>query len=121
MGVLKLVLCAEPQAAPQSSSHRAWVLDELRKLPTFPCAISDKSPLTPHGHLDARRGRDCSGNPLTGVAMGAVSKLSCLDVDPEGLSWLAQQSLPKTRTYRTRRNGFHFFFLHVPGLRCSTS
>jgi hypothetical protein len=98
-----------------------WVREELRRLPTFPCAIADKSPLTPHGHLDARRGRDCSGDPLTGVACGEASKFDVLDVDPDGMSWLAQQSLFETRTHRTRRGGYHFLFHHVPGLRCSTS
>jgi hypothetical protein len=64
--------------------------------------------------------------PLIGVATGAMSGISVLDIDVAHQSaitwWLQyQHALPVTRTYRTRRGGLHLYFVHRPGLKCATN
>ena len=92
----------------------------LNSLPHFPCA-HDKTPLTAHGFYDAQRDCDHSSWPLVGVRTGATSGIDVLDVDPEGMAWLAQNEgrLPLTRRHRTQR-GLHLLFAHASGLRSST-
>ena len=92
----------------------------LADLPRFPCRADDKSPLTEHGFHDARVDADHSAWPLVGEATGAVSGIDVLDIDPEGLPWLAENEhrLPETRRHRTRR-GVHLLFRHAEGLRKS--
>jgi hypothetical protein len=57
--------------------------------------------------------------PLCAIVSGAANGIDCLDVDPEGMDWLARQRLPVTRVHHTRRAGRHVFFAHADGLRCS--
>jgi hypothetical protein len=91
----------------------------LKTLPIFPCA-ANKKPLTPNGFYDTAIGVDYSGWPLVGVRTGAASSLDVLDVDPEGLAWLAENEarLPTTRRHRTQR-GVHLLFQHAEGLKKS--
>jgi hypothetical protein len=99
-----------------------------RVLPGFPCG-TDKRPLTPHGFQNAtadplRFAHLFFGHPgsLVGVATGEISGVDILDVDPDGLSWLAANELrlPPTRRHETRR-GVHVLFRHASGLKGSTS
>src|SRR5262245_53106968 len=91
----------------------------LKTLPIFPCA-ANKKPLTSKGFHDAAIGLDPSGWPLVGVRTGAASAIDVLDVDPEGIPWLAQNEhrLPVTRRHRTQR-GVHLLFRHAEGLKKS--
>jgi hypothetical protein len=91
----------------------------LSGLPIFPCA-ANKSPLTPNGFYNAAIGVDPSSWPLVGLRTGATSDLDVLDVDPDGLAWLAanEHRLPTTRRHRTQR-GVHLLFKHADGLRNS--
>ena len=101
-------------------------------LPCFPCNAT-KKPATPRGFKDAANDEEaakelwnlCRGAPLIGVPTGEVSGLDVLDIDPRhgGSFWFAEfeSRLPRTRVHRTRSGGFHIFFQHLSGLRCSTS
>jgi Bifunctional DNA primase/polymerase, N-terminal len=91
----------------------------LTTLPRFPCA-NDKHPLI-RWTKGARSDVDDTNWPLIGIPTGSVSGFDCLDVDVEGLRWLAQVKLPPTRTHSTRSGGRHLLFKHVEGLRCSAS
>jgi hypothetical protein len=58
---------------------------------------------------------------LIGVVTGARSGVSVLDVDPHheeaGRWWRANhQRVPATRTFRSRRGGFHLYFQHRNGI-----
>jgi hypothetical protein len=98
----------------------------------FPC-YANKKPATPRGFKDAANDEEVAHElwklspeaPLIGVPTGELSGLDVLDIDPRhgGSFWLAEfeSRLPRTRVHRTRSGGFHFFFRHLPGLRCSTS
>lgn len=94
----------------------------------FTC-LANKAPATPQGFKDAVSNREAAEvlwrrhpGPLTGIATGAPSGIAVLDVDPDGLDWLRQNArrLPPTKTVKTRRGGFHLWFKHKPGLRCSS-
>src|SRR5437763_1799333 len=90
----------------------------------------DKNPATLHGFKDATADPELIAKlwrrwpgPLIGVATGAASGISVLDVDIKGdeaRGWWRQneQRLPLTRTYRTRGGGLHLVFRHVPGILC---
>jgi hypothetical protein len=102
-------------------------------LPCFPCR-NDKSPATPHGHLDAMADpvalralfRRYPG-PLVGVRTGEASELDVLDVDTakhhEAVAWFAahQRRLPATRMHQTASGGLHLVLRHSPGVRNSQS
>jgi hypothetical protein len=98
-------------------------------LPCFPCHLN-KKPATPHGYKDATSNRETVTElwmrypaPLIGVPTGELSGLDVLDIDQRhsGDSWLQQRRarLPTTRVHQTRSGGFHLFFQHESGLRCS--
>jgi Bifunctional DNA primase/polymerase, N-terminal len=87
----------------------------LGDLPVFPCNTR-KQPLVKGGYKAARRIEPPKHWPLTAVPTGSVSGFDCVDVDPEGLEWLAANPLPATRAHRTRRGGWHFLFRAVDGL-----
>jgi hypothetical protein len=91
----------------------------IETLPRFPCR-EDKTPLTRWTN-GARADVDDSEWPLVGVPNGAVSGFDALDIDREGLNWLASviERLPKTRVHETRSGGRHLFWRHAEGLRCS--
>jgi hypothetical protein len=95
----------------------------------FPCH-SDKTPATPHGYKDASSVRETVQElwryypgPLIGIPTGKMSGFDVLDIDPQhgGDKWFAKHKslLPPTRVHQTRRGGFHLFFQHERGLRCS--
>ncbi len=99
-------------------------------LDVFPVG-RDKAPRCPRGYLAA------SSDPATienlhlhygfiliGVATGARSGWSALDIDaPAGLPWWEENRprIPATRTHRTRSAGLHLWFRHMPGLRSSVA
>jgi hypothetical protein len=63
--------------------------------------------------------------PLVGVATGAVSGISVLDVDQkhhEAWEWWQRNyhRLLPTRTYGTRSGGLHLYFRHLDGVICTT-
>ncbi len=104
-------------------------LNMRTRWPLFPCNRR-KRPTTLHGFHDAagtpggiaRLWREHPG-PLVGLATGAVSGVSVLDIDAkhaEALEWLEQQraALPPTLTVKTRSGGQHWFYRHTEGLKC---
>jgi len=99
-------------------------------LPCFPCH-ADKTPATPSGYKNATTDRKSVAElwrrypaPLIGVPTGENSGLDVLDIDPRhgGDRWFSEHKarLPITRVHRTRSGGFHLFFRHESGVRCST-
>jgi len=102
--------------------------------PVFPCG-ADKRPLIAGGFLKAsldplqiRTWWATWPSALVGVATGAISGFDVLDIDVKdgqpGLASLAKLvethgSLPATMVAETRSGGFHYFFKHVEGARCS--
>jgi Bifunctional DNA primase/polymerase, N-terminal len=89
---------------------------ELGDLPVFPCSL-DKRPLSAGGFKAAKQIEPQGFWPLVGVPTGATSGFDVLDIDPDGLTWLAEYPL-RTRKHRTPR-GFHLLFRHSEGVRCS--
>ena len=89
----------------------------IAALESFPCR-DDKRPLTQQGFYDASLGIEWN-SPLVGVPTGAVNGFDVLDVDLQGLTWLASQAIPLTRTHETRSGGKHLLFKHAEGLRNS--
>jgi hypothetical protein len=87
----------------------------LGDLPCFPCSL-DKRPLIASGFKAVQRIEPPDFWPLVGVPTGAASGFDVLDVDPDGLGWLADHPL-QTRKHRTPR-GFHLLF-RAAGVRCS--
>jgi hypothetical protein len=99
-------------------------------LPCFPCN-ADKRPVTPRGFKDATSDRKTLRElwrrypgPLIGIPTGEMSRLDVVDIDPRhgGDYWFVEHKarLPATRVHQTRGGGFHLFFQHESGLRCST-
>lgn len=97
----------------------------------FPCR-HDKAPACPEGFKAASTDPDATTAlfrryraPLIGVATGAVSGFSVLDLDlgKGGDAWWAasRERLPPTRTHETRSGGLHLLFRHVPVLRNTAS
>jgi hypothetical protein len=109
----------------------------------FP-VLENKAPATPNGFLDAEGQLDaianlwqCHPGPFIGVATGAKSGVSVLDVDSG--SWAADEKpaiiekheaarwwwrknasrIPPTRIYGTRSGGLHVVFQHRPGVACT--
>ena len=102
----------------------------------FPCGAT-KMPTRPkseggNGYKDASSDPDCIAwlwrhwpGELIGLATGAVSGWSVLDVDqkhaPARAWWRANRSsLLPTRTYESRSGGLHLYFQHVVGVTCTT-
>ncbi len=96
-------------------------------LPSFPCNPTTKSPFTEHGHKNATTNigefRRLARNQdfLYGVPTGKTTGLNILDIDPAAFEWERTQPIPSTRAHKTRREGTHYLFNNVPGLRNSTS
>lgn len=101
----------------------------FRDLPRFPC-YPDKRPACGDWPKDA------SANPaqvaamwngrvglLIAVPTGPPSGLAVLDVDLDGMEWLAvhRERLPPTREHVTRSGGRHLVYRHREGLRNSQS
>ena len=93
----------------------------------FPCK-PDKTPATGHGFKDAALEPDAIAalwrrhpGDLIGVATGAASGISVLDLDAkhdEARAWWVQHQhrIPATRRYRTRSGGMHIYFRHQGGI-----
>jgi hypothetical protein len=88
----------------------------LGDLPCFPCAL-EKTPLIKAWNKNAQRIEPPNHWPLVGVPTGI--SFSVLDIDLDGLSWLASANLPPTRIHITRSGGQHLLFRHRQGLRTS--
>jgi hypothetical protein len=98
----------------------------------FPCHI-DKRPACPHGFHDASTDwadvvRLWMEHPgvLVGVATGAPSQISVLDIDAkhrEAQEWWAanRTRLLPTRVHRTRSGGLHLVYGDYAGLKCSAA
>jgi hypothetical protein len=101
----------------------------------FPCG-ANKHPTRPaaeggEGCKDATTDPECIAwmwrnwpGPLVGIATGAASGISVLDVDrkhPVGIAWWREHCvrLLPTRAYETKSGGLHLYFLHVDGVRNS--
>jgi hypothetical protein len=111
-----------------SALHQALELAE-RGYRSFPCRES-KAPACPHGFKEATDDSDelrrlwrRHPGPLIGVATGAASGITVVDVDPPGLLWLKERQchIPDTRAHYTRRGGRHLLFLHRESIRNSAS
>ena len=98
-----------------------------RGLAAFPCR-HDKAPACPQGFKAASTDPIATADlfrrypaPLVGVATGAVSSFSVLDLDlgKGGDAWWTanRERLPPTRTHETRNGGLHLLFRHAPALR----
>src|SRR5262249_1426744 len=92
------------------------IVPGLGNLPIFPCN-HDKTPLIKAWQKNAERIEPLDHWPLVGVPTGVA--FSVLDIDVDGLSWLASAALPLTRTHATRSGGQHHLLSHREGLRCS--
>jgi AAA domain/Bifunctional DNA primase/polymerase, N-terminal len=97
--------------------------------PVFPC-LPTKRPATAHGFKDATRDAATitvlfaeTAGTLLAVPTGEASGFDVLDIDPRhgGLDWEHIARLPNTHTTRTLNGGFHYRFLHAPGVRNSAS
>ena len=87
----------------------------------------DKAPASPHGSRDASTDPDEITRlwrqwpaPLIGVATGAASGVSILDLDlkyPSSVRWWRAhcELIPRTLTYRTRSGGLHLYFADPAG------
>jgi hypothetical protein len=96
----------------------------------FPCR-HDKCPACPHGFKDAVLDRDQVEDlwrrfpgELVGVATGAVSGVSVVDIDkkhPDAHQWWSENRsrLLPARVHRTRSGGLHLLYRHRDGLRNS--
>ena len=93
----------------------------------FPCR-EDKRPACPHGFKDASKDADGIAalwlrypGPLIGIAAGAVSGISVLDIDAERQAqawWRAHHArLLPTRCFATRSGGLHLNFQHREGVK----
>ena len=117
-----------PDSIPSASGPRSTALVEAaaflaQQWPVFPCR-ADKRPATARGFYDASREeaavRAMFAAPeaaLIGVPTGRASGMFAVDVDPEGLPWLAanEYRLPSTRRHETRRGGQHLLYKFPAG------
>jgi hypothetical protein len=126
---------AEYHSSPpqRTTKHRA-ALRYSRKVPVFPCK-RDKTPYTPHGHLDATTdqsrinaywNRQPDANPA--MPTGQRSGVFVLDVDLEAwgagsLDALEEQygKLPDTYTVKTGGGGLHYYFRFPSGVEIRNS
>jgi RecA-family ATPase len=121
----------------QSTLQAALSLAEEYGLPVLPCRRIDevidgrryraKSPLTPHGYKNASTSIDQivewwtqRPDALIGVPTGAASNLFCIDVDPPGADWYANNfnRLNAGRIHTTPRG--HHLLYRASGLGCTT-
>jgi Bifunctional DNA primase/polymerase, N-terminal len=79
----------------------------LGDLSCFPCAL-DKRPLIKAWNKNAQGIEPPNHWPLVGVPTGI--NFSVLDIDLDGLPWLASAALPPTRIHITRSGGQHLLF-----------
>ena len=104
--------------------------------PVFPCEHEKKRPAWSK-HEGGNGFHDATLDPaeierlfahpragLIGIPTGSASGTSVLDLDVDhalACAWFHkyQRYIPKTRSYRTRRGGLHFYFNHRDGVRNS--
>jgi hypothetical protein len=98
----------------------------------FPCR-QNKRPSTPNGFKAAETDSEAIGalwhrypGELVGVATGAMSGVSVLDIDAKhntARKWWAEhrERLLPSRVHRTRSGGLHVLYRHRTGLTCSVS
>jgi hypothetical protein len=89
---------------------------------------ADKRPQTRNGFKGAMPWRRVPKDwPRVGVPTGADNGVDIVDVDTKNGAkgadwfWANFESLPKTRMQVTESSGYHVFFRHAEGMRCSTS
>lgn len=101
-------------------------------VPVFPLNAK-KEPVCAGGHTAATKNPDkirelfaTDAAVLVGVPTGAVSGFDVLDIDayePAGAEWLKENAFKiptAARIQKTGSGGWHVFFRHHEGLRCST-
>jgi hypothetical protein len=93
------------------------LVEGLGDLACFPCS-SSKKPLMTKWQKRAQRIEPSPHWPRVGVLTGEVNGFDILDLEEQGLVWLASANLPPTRIHITPR-GKHFFFLSADNLRGS--
>lgn len=125
------VCVASPRFDAAEACQLAMNLGKNCGYSVFPCC-ENKRPACPHGFKDgSKEADDIAGlwkrwpGPLIGVATGAVSGISALDIDlkhDEARAWWRPQAtrLAATRAYRTRSGGVHLYFTHKDGIRCAS-
>lgn len=97
--------------------------------PVFPC-LANKRPAIKGGHgfhdasTEPERITELFVGPsatLIGIPTGEASGFDVLDIDinTRGMDWEYIASLPATHVTRTRSGGFHYRFIHAPGVRNS--
>jgi hypothetical protein len=90
----------------------------------FPCS-ADKRPLTTRGFkdaLEAEFARSIYGDPPSwGAPTGAVNGFWVVDVDPEGLPWLAanEHRIGQPVRIPTPRGGWHLLYAYTQPVRSS--
>ena len=108
----------QPDRGPRSNGLAEAAAFLAQHWPVFPCR-SDKRPATARGFYDASRDEAQvramfaqADAALIGVPTGRASDLLVIDVDPDGLAWLAanEHRIPVTRRHETRRGGQHLLF-----------
>ena len=108
----------QPDRGPRSNALAEAAAFLAQHWPVFPCR-SDKRPATARGFYDASRDEAQvramfaqADAALIGVPTGHASDLLVIDVDPDGLAWLAanEHRIPVTRRHETRRGGQHLLF-----------
>jgi hypothetical protein len=96
----------------------------LEGMKVFRCG-ADKRPQNRDGHKGAFPCRRVPSDwKPVGVPTGAVNGIDVLDVDTKNGAtdwwWQHFAAMPKTRMQVTESGGYHVFFRHHEGLRCST-
>jgi hypothetical protein len=90
------------------------LVPDLGDLLVFPCK-PDKKPLVDAWPENAKRVEPPGHWPLVGSITGPRNGYDVLDVECEGLDWLAANPVPRTRAQRTPR-GWHLLFRAAEGL-----
>jgi hypothetical protein len=90
------------------------LVPDLGDLLVFPCK-PDKKPLVDAWPENAKRIEPTEHWPLVGTITGPRNGYDVLDVECEGLEWLAANPVPRTRAQRTPR-GWHLLFRAAEGL-----
>jgi hypothetical protein len=126
----------DTRSGPSTRQPLISALAYARKgIPIFPCNRSDKRPYVAGGFhaatTDANQIREWWGSfpdAMIGIPTGPKSDLFVLDIDagkdgPDALAELEREygPLPETTRIRTGSGGFHYYFRHVAGYRCSAN